>query len=163
MFWNNDIAEGIAVFIIFLGLSSPVIIIGLIYYLKKRLEHKQILAAIEKGTSLAELKPVKPTGPLWIKNLTAGIAIVWILLSCINPFCFRHRPPHPRPFAAKNRKTTTNLKRQHPRLRLTQQTFHKQPVNKNRACFAATRLDLRVSLKSFLKKTKKLAFLWYLC
>jgi len=73
--WKN-IADGITVFIIFLGLSSPLIIIGLVYYLKKRLEHKQILAAIEKGTSLAELKPVKPTGPLWIKNLTAGIALL---------------------------------------------------------------------------------------
>jgi len=83
MFWNNDIAEGIAVFIIFLGLSSPIIIIGLIYYLKKRLEHKQILAAIEKGTSLAKLNPVKPTGPLWIKNLTAGIALLIIAVGLV--------------------------------------------------------------------------------
>jgi uncharacterized membrane protein YcjF (UPF0283 family) len=83
MFWNNDIAEGIEVFIIFLGLSSPIIIIGLIYYLKKRLEHKQILAAIEKGTSLAKLKPVKPTGPLWIKNLTAGIALLIIAVGLV--------------------------------------------------------------------------------
>ena len=70
------IAAGILVFIIFLGFSSPILIIGLVYYFKKRLEHKQVMAAIEKGTSLSELKPLKPVGPLWIKSLTAGIALV---------------------------------------------------------------------------------------
>lgn len=73
--WKN-IADGITVILVFLGLSAPIIIIGLIYYLKKRLEHKQIMAAIEKGTPLSELKPAKPTGPLWIKNLTSGIALL---------------------------------------------------------------------------------------
>ena len=34
------------------------------------------MAAIEKGTPLSELRPAKPAGPLWIKNLTAGIAIL---------------------------------------------------------------------------------------
>lgn len=82
--WKN-IADGITVLIIFMGLSSPIIIIGLVYYLKKRLEHKQILAAIEKGTSLSQLRPAKPAGPLWIKNLTAGIALLIIAagLVCI--------------------------------------------------------------------------------
>ena len=83
MFWNPDITEGIEVLIIFVGMSSPLIIIGLIYYLKKRLEHKQILAAIEKGTSLSQLRPVKPAGPLWIKNLTAGIALLIIAAGLI--------------------------------------------------------------------------------
>jgi len=82
MIWK-DIADGITVILIFLGLSSPLIIVGLIYYLKKRLEHKQILAAIEKGTPLSELKPVKPTGPLWIKNLTAGIALLIIAVGLV--------------------------------------------------------------------------------
>ncbi len=72
----EPIIGGLTVLIIFLGLSSPIIIIGLIYHLKKRLEHKQIMAAIEKGTPLSELKPAKLTGPLWIKNLTAGIALL---------------------------------------------------------------------------------------
>lgn len=46
------------------------------YFLnKKRLEHQQILAAIEKGTSLSELRPVKQKGPNWIINLTAGIGL----------------------------------------------------------------------------------------
>jgi hypothetical protein len=69
---------GILVFLIFLGMASPVIIIGLIYFLKKRLDHKQVMAAIEKGTPLSDLKPPKRTGPLWIKNLTAGIALLII-------------------------------------------------------------------------------------
>lgn len=75
--------EGITVILIFLGLSTPLIIVGLIYYLKKRLEHKQILAAIEKGTSLSQLRPVKPAGPLWIKNLTAGIALLIIAVGLV--------------------------------------------------------------------------------
>lgn len=73
--------EGIKVLLIFLGLSTPIIVVGLVYYFKKRLEHKQILAAIEKGTPLSDLvsiKPAKPIGPLWIKNLTAGIALLVI-------------------------------------------------------------------------------------
>jgi hypothetical protein len=78
MMWNKDIADGITLILVFVALSTPIIIIGLIYYLKKRLEHKQIMAAIEKGTPLSELKPAKPTGPLWIKNLTFGIAALII-------------------------------------------------------------------------------------
>ena len=77
------IGASLGVLIIFLALSSPIIIIGLIYYLKKRLEHKQIMAAIEKGTPLSELKPAKPAGPVWIKNLTAGIALLIIAVGLI--------------------------------------------------------------------------------
>lgn len=71
---------GLTVLIIFLGISSPLIIIGLIYYYKKRLEHKQIMAAIEKGIPLSELIPAKPTGPVWIKHLTFGIILLAIAL-----------------------------------------------------------------------------------
>ncbi|PKL46489.1 MAG: hypothetical protein CVV39_07170 [Planctomycetes bacterium HGW-Planctomycetes-1] len=62
-----------------LGALPLVIVIVLIvmltwYFLnKKRLEHQQILAAIEKGTPLSELRPVKQKGPNWIGNLTVGI------------------------------------------------------------------------------------------
>jgi hypothetical protein len=42
----------------------PVIVVGVVYYLKKRLEHKQIMAAIEKGTPLSELRPPKQNGRL---------------------------------------------------------------------------------------------------
>jgi len=71
-----EINEGIEVFLIFLGMSTPVIIICLFSYLKKRLEHKQIMAAIEKGIPPQQiLKTVAPPGPRWIKSLTRGIAI----------------------------------------------------------------------------------------
>lgn len=74
----EPIVGGLTVLIIFLGLSSPIIIIGLVYYLKKRLEHKQILAAIEKGTPLSELRPSKPAGPVWIRSVTGGIMLILI-------------------------------------------------------------------------------------
>lgn len=79
----RDILEGIQVFVIFLGISSPVLVVGLVYYFLKRLEHKQILAAIEKGTPLSELKPPKQkqNGALWIRNLTFGIALIIIGLA----------------------------------------------------------------------------------
>ena len=74
----SSLGDGITAFIVFLGLSSPLLIIGLIYYFKKRLEHKQILAAIEKGLPLADIMPVKKRGPAWIRNLTKGIAFIII-------------------------------------------------------------------------------------
>jgi len=75
----EPLVGGLTALIVFIGLSTPIIVIGLIYYYKKRLEHKQILAAIEKGTPLSELRPPKPVGPLWIKYLTGGIA--WIIIA----------------------------------------------------------------------------------
>jgi len=75
------IGAGILVFLIFLGMASPVIVICLVYFFKKRLDHKQVMTAIEKGTPLSDLKflkPPKPTGPLWIKNLTVGITFLII-------------------------------------------------------------------------------------
>ena len=74
----SNLGEGITVFIIFLGMSSPLLIIGLIYYFKKRLEHKQILAAIEKGMPLTDIIPVKKRGPAWIRNLAKGIPFIII-------------------------------------------------------------------------------------
>ena len=72
--------EAIIVFIVFTSLTIAAIIIGLLVYFGKRLEHKQILAAIEKGTPLSELKPPKKqqNGLLWIRNLTFGIAMLII-------------------------------------------------------------------------------------
>jgi hypothetical protein len=77
------IGASIILLAIFGGIASPLIalIIGLFYYLKKRLEHTQVMAAIEKGADLSQLRPVgKPqkSGPLWIKNLTSGIAMLII-------------------------------------------------------------------------------------
>ncbi|OHB50084.1 MAG: hypothetical protein A2Y10_14135 [Planctomycetes bacterium GWF2_41_51] len=46
------------------------------YFLnKKRLEHQQIMAAIEKGTPLSELGPLEKKGSNWIINLSAGIGL----------------------------------------------------------------------------------------
>jgi len=84
----EGIIAAFIVLIVFVGLASPLLILfgGLFYYLKKRLEHKQIMTAIEKGTPLSDLKPVKkaaPAGPLWIKNLTAGIALLIIAAAIV--------------------------------------------------------------------------------
>jgi len=70
--------EAFGIFLVLLGCAGPIIIVGVIYYLKKRLEHKQIIAAIEKGTPLSELRPHRQNGTLWIKNLTIGIALLVI-------------------------------------------------------------------------------------
>jgi Na+/melibiose symporter-like transporter len=77
---SQTLSDGITVLLIFLGMSLPIITLCLIYYLKKRLEHKQILAAIEKGTPLSELRPIKikKSGPAWIRNLTIGIILIII-------------------------------------------------------------------------------------
>ena len=73
----------IIVFIIFSSLTVVAIVIGLLIFFAKRLEHKQILAAIEKGTPLSDLKPRKsePVGPVWIKYLTGGITIFFVGLA----------------------------------------------------------------------------------
>ncbi len=70
--------EALGIALIIIALAVPVIVVGVVYYLRKRFEHKQIMAAIEKGTPLSELKPPKQNGALWIKNLTFGIALIII-------------------------------------------------------------------------------------
>jgi hypothetical protein len=76
-------------FTIFVSIVSPliVLVICLFYYLKKRLDHKQIMAAIEKGTPLTELQCVKQParraerkGPRWVKSIVVGIALIIISL-----------------------------------------------------------------------------------
>jgi hypothetical protein len=79
----DDIVTGIKVLIIFLGLTSPIVVIGVVYYLKKRLEHKQIMAAIEKGVPLSELVQHKPrltalAGPAWIRYVSGGTLMFFI-------------------------------------------------------------------------------------
>ena len=88
----ENILHGLMVFVILLGVSSPIIVVGVIYYLKKRLEHKQIMAAIEKGTPLTDFIPPrppkpKPVGPAWIKYVSTGIALIIIGLgfTFLNP------------------------------------------------------------------------------
>ncbi len=79
----ETVLSGLTALIVFLGISTPILIIGLVYYFMKRLEHKQIMAAIEKGTPLSELKPPKQkqNGALWIRSLTFGIALIIIGLA----------------------------------------------------------------------------------
>ena len=81
----DEIRHGIEVFVILLGVSSPIMVIGVIYYLRKRLEHRQIMAAIEKGVPLSEIIPPKPQpiGPAWIRYVSGGVAMVIIGLGVI--------------------------------------------------------------------------------
>lgn len=75
-----EITQAFGVLVILLGVCSPIIVVGVVYYLKKRLEHKQIMTAIEKGTPLSEIIPPKPkpAGPAWIKYVTTGIMLLII-------------------------------------------------------------------------------------
>ncbi len=66
--------------IIILGAISPLLLAGVVYYLKKRLDHRQIMAAIEKGTPLSDFMPPKPqpSGPAWIRYASIGVALLLI-------------------------------------------------------------------------------------
>ena len=77
--------EAIGVALILIACAVPVIIVAVVYYLKKRFEHKQIMEALEKGTPLSELRSVKPkpVGPIWIKYLSSGVLILAIGLAFI--------------------------------------------------------------------------------
>lgn len=77
------LTEALGAALVLIALAVPVIIVGVVYYLRKRFEHKQIMAAIEKGTPLSELRPPKQNGTLWIKNLTVGIALIIIGLGIV--------------------------------------------------------------------------------
>ena len=77
----TPIIGGLTALIVFVGISTPIIVVGMVYYYKKRLEHKQIMAAIEKGTPLSEIMPQKKAGPSWINNITGGIAMLIIAVA----------------------------------------------------------------------------------
>ena len=73
----------IIVLIVFTAPAIPILIIGMVYFFKKRLEHKQILAAIEKGVPVSELnlslpKDKKSEGPGWIRDQSKGITLLII-------------------------------------------------------------------------------------
>ena len=74
------IQEGFAIMLVLIGVASPAIAIGVVYYLKKRLEHKQIMAAVEKGVPFSELVAPKAIGPAWIRGVSLGIALLIIAL-----------------------------------------------------------------------------------
>jgi hypothetical protein len=73
-----NILPVLIIVVVFFFVSVVVLIIGLLEYSKKRLEHKQILTAIEKGVPLSELKPPKPqpVGPSWIRYISVGVALI---------------------------------------------------------------------------------------
>jgi len=77
--------EAFGVALILIACAVPVIVVGVVYYLKKRFEHKQIMIALEKGTPLSELRSIKPkpVGPIWIKYLSSGVLIFAIGLAFI--------------------------------------------------------------------------------
>jgi len=77
--------EAFGVTLIIIALAIPVIVIGVVYYLKKRFEHKEIMEALEKGTPLSELRSIKPrpVGPIWIKYISSGVIILALGLAFI--------------------------------------------------------------------------------
>ena len=75
--------EVIIVLIVFTAPAVPILVIGLIYYHKKKLEHKEVLAAIEKGVPISELnigtkKENKSYGPGWVQDQGKGITLLVI-------------------------------------------------------------------------------------
>jgi hypothetical protein len=72
--------------------GTPFLIVCLILlfqYLKARMRHKEILAAIEKGVALPELPvsepvsvPVTPRTPRWIGSISLGVGL--LVFSCIS-------------------------------------------------------------------------------
>ena len=66
--------------VVFAGVSIVVLIVGQLYYSKRRLEHQQIMAAIDKGAALSEVGLARPTTP-WIRNLTWGVALLIVGIS----------------------------------------------------------------------------------
>ena len=62
----------------FVVLISLIVMLTWYHLNKRRFEHQQILAAIEKGTPLSELRPIEKKGADWIRSLTIGIAFLFI-------------------------------------------------------------------------------------
>ena len=69
--------EGIlAILLIFGGPVLIVFVVCLFRFLKARMQHREILAAIEKGMTLPELPLSKPRIPTWITNVAIGTAFI---------------------------------------------------------------------------------------
>ena len=69
--------EGIlAIVLIFGGPLLIVFVICLFRFLKARMRHREILAAIEKGMTLPEPGFSKPRIPRWITNVAIGTAFI---------------------------------------------------------------------------------------
>jgi len=75
--------EMLVVLIVFTAPAIPFLVIGMVYYYKKKLEHKQILTAMEKGVPISELslrapKEKKSDGPGWVRDQSKGITLLII-------------------------------------------------------------------------------------
>jgi hypothetical protein len=88
--------ESLGVSLVILACVSPLILASVVYYLKKRLDHRQIMAAIEKGVPLSEIIPPKPqpVGPVWIRYVSGGVAMVIIGLGVTLSGGFGRDPGH---------------------------------------------------------------------
>jgi hypothetical protein len=88
--------EVFIVAIVFASIIALAIVIGFVVYFAKRLEHKQILAAIEKGIPPAKLKSaeIKSAGPAWIKYITEGIIV--LAVAAAFALCFERLSGHDR-------------------------------------------------------------------
>ncbi|MBN1788723.1 MAG: hypothetical protein JW806_10080 [Sedimentisphaerales bacterium] len=67
----------------FIVMITLVIMLTLYFLNKKRMEHQQIMAAIERGVPVSALIPLKQKGPNWIINLTSGIGLSLLGLGLI--------------------------------------------------------------------------------
>lgn len=77
------VQEGFAILLVLVGVACPIIVLGVVYYMKKRMEHKQIMAAVEKGTALSELVHPRQKSPLWIKSICLGVATLVIAFGVV--------------------------------------------------------------------------------
>jgi len=66
----------LAILLIFGGPILVVFVVCLFRFLKSRMQHKEILAAIEKGVAIPDLRTAKPLIPRWITNIALGIALI---------------------------------------------------------------------------------------
>lgn len=85
--------ETIVVLIVFTAPAIPLLIIGMVYLAKKKLEHKQVLAAIEKGVPVSELnlslpKQKKDEGPGWVRDQSKGITLLIVGIGIALAFGF---------------------------------------------------------------------------
>ncbi len=79
----ENITGILIVLIVFAAPAIPILIVGMVYYYKKKLEHKQVLAAIEKGVPVSELslsakKQKKNEGPGWVQDQAKAITSIVI-------------------------------------------------------------------------------------
>jgi hypothetical protein len=73
---------------IIVGYVIVVITMFSFLFFVRRLKHKEIMAAIEKGVSLPELGKTRPRSPRWITNISAGIGFLIVSLLLLTEFLY---------------------------------------------------------------------------